>query len=208
MSAPLDDLAWLDATALAHLIQIGELSPLEAVDHAIARIEAFNPRLNAVITPLFDQARQRAVAPDLPAGPFRGVPLLLKDYLCQTAGDPYYEGMGFLRDLDWRAEADTFLAQKFRAAGFIILGKTNLPEQAMLPVTEPAAWSLRSTWRGPSRTAIVSRSRRKARPGGCGCSCRRIPSTIRPPGATAWPSTPSRRWPWRSCAPPRPRLAT
>jgi amidase len=142
-----DELAWLDATALAHLIHLGELSPLEAVDNAIARIEALNPHLNAVITPLFDQARQQAVAPDLPAGPFRGVPLLLKDYLCQTAGDPYYEGLGFLRDLDWRSEADTYLAQKFRAAGFIILGKTNLPEQGMLPVTEPAAFGpTRNPW--------------------------------------------------------------
>ena len=81
----MDELAWLDATALAHLIRAGELSPLEAVDSAIARIEALNPRLNAVITPLFEQARQQAVSPDLPAGPFRGVPLLLKDFLCLGA---------------------------------------------------------------------------------------------------------------------------
>jgi|SRR5579859_386691 len=153
----MDELAWLDASALAQLIHAGELSPLEAVDAAIARVEALNPKLNAVITPLFDQARQQAVSPDLQAGPFRGVPLLLKDYLCQTAGDPYYEGMGFLRDLDWRAPADTYLAQKFRAAGFIILGKTNLPEQAMGPVTEPAAfgpthnpWNLAHTPGGSS----------------------------------------------------------
>jgi len=143
----MDELDWLDATALAHLIQAGELSPLEAVDAAIARIEALNPKLNAVITPLFEQARQQAVAPELPQGPFRGVPLLLKDYLCQTAGDPYYEGMGFLRDLDWRSPADTYLAQKFRAAGFIILGKTNLPEQAIWAVTEPAAFGpTRNPW--------------------------------------------------------------
>src|SRR5260370_30650600 len=100
-------------------------------------MEALNARMKGVITPLFDQARQQAVSPDLPAGPFRGVPLLLKDYLCQTAGDPYYEGMGFLRDLNWRSHADTYLAQKFRAAGFIILGKTNPPDHAMPAATEP-----------------------------------------------------------------------
>src|SRR5713226_6578569 len=111
----MDELAWLDATALAQLIRARDLSPLEAVDGAIARIEALNPKINAVITPLFDQARQQAASPALPDGPFRGVPLLLKDYLCQTAGDPYYEGMGFLRDLGWRAPADTYLASKFRA---------------------------------------------------------------------------------------------
>jgi amidase len=143
----MDELAWLDATALAQRIRARDLSPLEAVEAAIARIEALNPKINAVITPLFDQARRQAASPALPAGPFRGVPLLLKDYLCQTAGDPYYEGMRFLRDLGWRAPADTYLAQKFRAAGFIILGKTNLPEQAMWAVTEPAAFGpTRNPW--------------------------------------------------------------
>ncbi len=117
------------------------------VEGAIARIERLNPLLNAVITPLFDQARAAAAAPDLPAGPFRGVPLLLKDFLCHTAGDPYYEGMRFLRDMDWRATHDTYLAAKFRAAGFIILGKTNLPELAGLPITEPAAFGpTRNPW--------------------------------------------------------------
>jgi len=143
----MDELAWLDATALAQRIRARDLSPLDAVEAAIARIEALNPKINAVITPLFEQARRQAAAPALPDGPFRGVPLLLKDYLCQTAGDPYYEGMGFLRDLGWRAPADTHLAQKFRAAGFIILGKTNLPEQAMGAVTEPAAFGpTRNPW--------------------------------------------------------------
>ncbi len=143
----MDELTWLDATALARLIRAGELSPLEAVDAAIARIETLNPQLNAVITPLFEQARQQAASPELPAGPFRGVPILLKDFLCQTAGDPYYEGLGFLRDLGWRAPADTYLASKFRAAGFVILGKTNLPEMALAPVTEPAAFGpTRNPW--------------------------------------------------------------
>lgn len=50
--------------------------------------------------------------------PFRGVPLLLKDFLIQTQGDPYYAGMRYLRDLKWRSTHDTYLAQKFRAAGF------------------------------------------------------------------------------------------
>ncbi len=113
----MDDLAWLDATALAQLIRAQQLSPLEAVEAAIARIEALNPHLNAVITPLFETARQRAAAPDLPDGPFRGVPLLLKDFLCQTAGDPYYEGLGFLRNLGWRSPSDTHLARSLSAPG-------------------------------------------------------------------------------------------
>src|SRR5437870_1272026 len=116
MSDVTDELASLDATAQADLVRSKELSPLELVDAAIAAIERLNPLLNAVIIPLFEQARARAATLDLPDGPFRGVPFLLKDYLCHTAGDPYYEGTRFLRDLDWHEPADTYLAAKFRAA--------------------------------------------------------------------------------------------
>jgi amidase len=137
----------LDAVAQADLVRRGEVKPLELVKSAIARIERLNPKLNAVITPLFDKARAEAASPDLPAGPFRGVPLLLKDFLCHTAGDPYYAGMRLLRDLDWREERDSYLAARFREAGFVILGKTNTPELAGLPITEPAAFGpTRNPW--------------------------------------------------------------
>jgi amidase len=135
-----DEFAHLDATAQADLVHCGEVEPIELVDAAIARIERLNPHLNAVITPLFETARRQATAPTLPHGPFRGVPLLLKDFLCHTAGDPYFEGMGFLRDLQWREEQDTHLAAKFRAAGFVFVGKTNLPELAGGALTEPVAF--------------------------------------------------------------------
>jgi amidase len=79
----------LDATAQAALVRQGEITPVELVDSAIARIERLNPQVNAVITPLFDEARLQALSPQLPHGPFRGVPLLLKGFLCETAGDPY-----------------------------------------------------------------------------------------------------------------------
>jgi amidase len=75
----------------------------------------------------------------LPNGPFHGVPLLLKDYLCHTAGDPYYAGTRFLIDLDWREQHDTYLAAKFRAAGFVFVAKTNLPELANSPTTDDSA---------------------------------------------------------------------
>jgi amidase len=135
-----DEFATLDATAQAELVRRREVQPLELVDAAIARIDRLNPALNAVITPLFDKARARAASPDLPEGPFRGVPFLLKDYLCHTAGDPYYEGMRCLRDLGWCEECDTSLAARFRAAGFVFLGKTNLPELAGGAVTESVAF--------------------------------------------------------------------
>ena len=134
------ELAALDATAQADLVRRGDLRPVNLVEAAIQRIEALNPRLNAVITSLYDKALAAARDPALLDRPFRGVPLLLKDYLCETVGDPYYEGMHFLRDRNWHSTADTHLATRFRAAGFIFLGKTNLPELAGGPITEPEAF--------------------------------------------------------------------
>lgn len=118
-----------------------------ASSRAISRIERLNPQINAVITPLFEKARAQAAVLPQSNAPFRGVPLLLKDFLIETAGDPFYSGMGFLRDLGWKSEKDTYLAAKFRAAGFIFLGKTNLPELAGGPTTEPLAFgATRNPW--------------------------------------------------------------
>jgi amidase len=74
-----DELAFLDATAQAELIRSGKVKPLEMVDAAIARIDRLNPKLNAVIIPLFEKARA-AAAGTLSDGPFRGVPMLMKDF--------------------------------------------------------------------------------------------------------------------------------
>jgi amidase len=138
--------AWLDATGQAELVRSGEVSPLELVDAAIERIERLNPELNAVITPLYDKARE-AASGEIPEGPFRGVPFLLKDLLCHSAGDPMYEGMRFLRDEGHVEEHDTFLAGRFRAAGFVVVGKTNTPELGILPTTEPEAFGpARNPW--------------------------------------------------------------
>jgi len=141
-----DDLQWLDATAQADLVARGEVTPRELVDAAIARIEARNPALNAVITPLFDRARATADGP-LPDGPFRGVPFLLKDGVAHSAGDPFHCGMQVLKDAGYVAPTDTWLVQRFRAAGLVILGKTNLPELAASPTTEPLAYGpTRNPW--------------------------------------------------------------
>lgn len=142
-----DDLALLDATGQAELVRRGEVSPLELVEAAVVRIEKLNPELNAVIHPSFDRARAAARSPDLPRGPFRGVPFLVKDILCTVAGEPYHDGMRFLRDLGWTAPIDSFLIQRFRAAGLIPLGRTNVPELGILPTTEPEAFGpTRNPW--------------------------------------------------------------
>jgi amidase len=139
-----NELAGLDATAQADLVRQGALTAAELVDAAIARIEALNPRLNAVIISTFERARTQARAGDLADGPFRGVPFLLKDLGAHLAGEPLHAGMRFLRELGWVEPRDTYLAAKFRAAGLVSLGKTNTPELALLPTTEPQSY-------GPSR---------------------------------------------------------
>src|SRR6266852_2205794 len=114
-----DELAFLDATAQADLVRRRKASPAELVDAAIARIEAINPKLNAVIIPLFEKARAEAAGSALPDGPFRGVPFLMKDIFAHTAGDPYHTGMKLLRRLGWVEREDTYLVAKFRAAGLV-----------------------------------------------------------------------------------------
>ena len=127
-----------DATGLAELVRRGDVHPRELVDEAIAAIEAEDGAIHAVVQRRFEQARDEARGP-LPDGPFRGVPFLLKDYGAEVAGEPYHEGMAFLRDRGWRAEADSALAAAFRAAGLVNLGRTNLPELALMGTTEPVA---------------------------------------------------------------------
>jgi amidase len=135
-----DDLALLDATAQAELVRSGEVSPVELVDAAINRIEKLNPELNAVIYPRFDRARQEAGSTALPDGPFRGVPTLFKDLMCAVEGEPYHEGMRFLKDNDYRPHYTDNLVRRFGEAGFVCCGRTNTPELGLVPTTEPAAY--------------------------------------------------------------------
>jgi amidase len=140
MTVNLSELATMDATAQADLVRRRELTPLELVDSAIARIERFNPTLNAVITPLFEEARATAASSDLPVGPFRGVPFLLKDLIVMQKGQPYYMGNRALRDAGYTAPVDTPLGARFRAAGLVTLGKTNTPEFGAQTTTQPLAF--------------------------------------------------------------------
>jgi amidase len=138
------DATWLDATAQAELVRSGEASPADLVDAAIARIEVLNPQLNAVIRTRFDQARAEA-AGVLPEGPFRGVPILLKDLGCLVAGEPTAFGLGPLRDLAW--PVTSYLADQFQAAGFISLGRTNVPELGTTVTSEPRSFPpVRNPW--------------------------------------------------------------
>ncbi len=128
-----------DATGLADLIARGDVSPVELVEAAIARIEAFDPRLNAVIHRQFDRALREAAA-SLPEGPFTGVPFLFKDLGCEEAGEPHHQGMQVLRDAGWCSPHDSPLALRFRSLGFVPVGRTNTPELALMGTTEPESY--------------------------------------------------------------------
>ncbi|SOE02263.1 amidase [Blastococcus haudaquaticus] len=145
------DTTWLDATAQAELVRTGEASPAELVEAAIERIERVNPQLDAVVRDRFEQARVDATG-GLPHGPFRGVPMLLKDIGCHVAGESTHYGTSFLRDAAWRWPSESYLARHFRAAGFVFLGRTNVPEFGTTVTTEATA-------NGPARNPYdVSRS--------------------------------------------------
>ncbi len=124
----------LDATAMAGLVRTGEVSPLELVDEAIRRTEQVNGTLNAVITEMFDGARDAARRPP-GDGPFAGVPFLMKDFGAEVAGVRFTEGSVFLAD--YVPEVDSELYARFCRAGLITIGKTNLPELAIGTTTEP-----------------------------------------------------------------------
>ena len=136
-----DPYAGLDATAQADLVARGQVKPEELVDTAIARLEAFDPQLGVLVTPLFDKAREAARG-QLPGGPFRGVPMLLKDLVAHSAGDPLYEGSAFLRNAGWVEREDSYLVRAFKAAGLVVVGKSKTPEFGLVSTTEPAAFGV------------------------------------------------------------------
>ncbi len=146
MSSLADDTRWLDATDQAALVASGKVAPIELLDAAIDRIESIDKKLNAVVIRWFDHARDTATS-TLPDGPFRGVPFLLKDLWAAYAGQVLTNGNRALKDAGIISPADTTLVSRFRAAGFVIAGRTNSPELGSLPTTEPDAWgATRNPW--------------------------------------------------------------
>lgn len=135
---------FLDATAQAELVRRGEVSPSELVEEAIARIEKVNGDLNAVIVPLYDKARAEAKTAE---GPFKGVPYVLKDLGMDSKGDLHAGGIAGVKAAGYRSDHDSHLVAALRAAGFVLVAKTNTPELGLVPTTEPRAWGpTRNPW--------------------------------------------------------------
>lgn len=133
-----------DGLGLAELVRQGEVSPTEMVEEAIARIEALNPQLNAVIHKMYDQALETA-RNRVEDGPFRGVPFLLKDMTAAYAGEPLRAGCRFLAD--YIPDHDSELVRRYKCAGVIVVGKTNCPEFGLVPYTEPELFGpTRNPW--------------------------------------------------------------
>lgn len=178
-----DDYGNHDGMGLADLIRRREVSAAEVLEAAIARIEAVNPRLNAVIRPLFDPARQQ-VAGGIGDGPLAGVPFLIKDLLAQVDGVP--TGNGNRLWATRAASGDSELVRRWRAAGLVIAGKTNTPEFGLTPYTEPDAngptrnpWDLTRTPGGSSggSAAAVASGMVPIASGGDGGGSIRIPAS-------------------------------
>jgi amidase len=143
--------AVVDGVELARLVQQGKASPTELLEEAIARADAINPKLNAIIHRLDEQAR--SVAADMSKqktseqATLRGVPFLTKDLTVMTKGDPYHAGNVALRDSDFRAGHTTHLATMFQQLGLVNFGRTNTPEFGGTVTTEPISHgACRNPW--------------------------------------------------------------
>ena len=129
--APPIDPSYSSAAALIEGLASKAVSSRELVDHAIARIEAIDTKINAVVVRDFEAAREAAKLADdaLARGERRallGLPMTVKEQfnvagLATSWGDP--------KSRDWRPSADAVTVARLKAAGAIILGKTNVPRQ-------------------------------------------------------------------------------
>jgi amidase len=154
------DALLLDATAQAELIRKKEIQPIELIESSIENIEKLNPKLNAVVTTMYDQARNYA-RNTIPDGVFSGVPFLMKDIGSAVGGVPMSMGTSLLKD--YVPHKDSELTIRFKKAGLIILGKTNIPEFGLVPTTEPKLfgathnpWNLNRTTGGSSGGSAAS----------------------------------------------------
>ena len=134
----------LDATAQAELLRKKEIKPIELVEAVIELIEKLNPKINAVVTRMYDEARTAANAEPEPT-PFAGVPFLLKDLLAAYKGVPTTSGSRYLSSFE--PNQDSELVSRYKRAGLIVVGKTNTPEFGILPTTESELFgAARNPW--------------------------------------------------------------
>lgn len=141
----IDEYASYDATGLAALVARGDVSATELAQLAGAAIAAVNPQVNAVVETYPERIATLDEA-TLGAGPFRGVPFLMKDVYGHEAGRLIEFGSRLCRGL--RVETETAYCQLVKAAGLNIIGRSAAPEYSMAGTTEGALYGNTSTpWR-------------------------------------------------------------
>jgi Asp-tRNA(Asn)/Glu-tRNA(Gln) amidotransferase A subunit family amidase len=123
-----------DATALAGLIARREVTAGEVLEAAIARAEAVNPAINAIVHKQYDRAR-KTVDAGLPDGPMKGVPYLIKDLAFYDKGEPARLGSSLFAD--YVADHDSAYVARCKKAGLVIMGRSATPEFGLNPTTEP-----------------------------------------------------------------------
>jgi len=153
-----------DALGLAKLVRNREITAEELLEAAIARAEARNPSLNAIVDELYDFGRN-AIASGLPDGPFKGVPFLLKDLSGALGGYTQTRGSRFFADVV--PPEDSVIVKRHKQAGLVIFGKTNTPELGLSLTCEPQLfgpshnpWDLERTpggSSGGSSSAVAAR---------------------------------------------------
>jgi Asp-tRNA(Asn)/Glu-tRNA(Gln) amidotransferase A subunit family amidase len=133
-----------DATALADLIDKGEVSAKDVLEVAIARADQVNPAINAIVHKQYERARA-SVAAGLPSGPLTGVPYLLKDLAFFDKGEPARLGSSLFKD--FVADHDSAYVTRCKKAGLAIMGRSSTPEFGLNPNTEPRLQgSCRNPW--------------------------------------------------------------
>jgi amidase len=138
-----------DGLGLAELIRKGEVQAHEVLHAAIARAEALNPELNAIVTPLYDYAEEQVRR--VPSGPFAGVPFLLKDAHHALEGTPMSNGSRLHKGETSRLTAE--IVRRFLGAGLVVFGKTNTPEYKLSAFTVSKAWGATSNPYDVTRSA-------------------------------------------------------
>jgi amidase len=140
-----NDLLFKPADELATLVHTGQVSSTELVGAALERIEQLNPTLNAFIHVDADGALKAAAGINRgDPRPFAGVPIAIKD-TTSVAGMPYTMGSDIFGD--FVPGHDSFVTRRIREAGFVLVGKTNMPEFGILPVSEPRRFGpARNPW--------------------------------------------------------------
>ena len=133
-----------DAVGLAGLVQKKEVTAEEIVAEAVERLERLNPKINAVIHTMYEKAKA-AAAEITGEEPFAGVPMLLKDIGQEIKGEPITQGSKAFQGC--LAEEDSTFVKRLRATGVIFLGVTNVPEFALMGITEPQFYGpTRNPW--------------------------------------------------------------